>query len=97
MNSRKYLIINCGPIWTATIKELTDEQVDIFKNISRALNNGHLNEDHIDTPEIRMYAIPSVEEILYTEDCGDYSPLYALYNGELIRIKYNYKKMRCLL
>lgn len=96
MNSRKYLIINCGPAWTATIVELNIEQVNTILNISRTLNNGHLNDDHIDTPEIRMYAISSVEEILYTEGCG-YSPLYALYNGNLVRIKYDYKKMRCLL
>lgn len=96
MNSHNYLIINCGSFWTAAIEELTDEQVNVFKNISRTLNNGHLNEDHIDTPEIRIYAISSVEEILCTEDC-DCSPLYALYNGNLVKIKYNYKKMRCLL
>ncbi len=96
MSLRKYLIINCGPAWTATIVELNDEQVNTIINISRTLNNGHLNDDHIDTPEIRIYAISSVEEMLCTEDC-DCSPLYALYNGNLVRIKYNHKKMRCLL
>lgn len=91
MNSHNYLIINCGPAWTAAIVELNNEQVKTILNVSRTLNNGNIN-----SPEIRMYAIPSVEEMLYTEGCS-YSPLYALYNGNLIRIKYDYKKMRCLL
>lgn len=95
MSSHKYLIVICAWTWNAAIVELNDEQLKTVLAVCRVLNNGSLNE----APCIRLHPISSVEEMLDRDEATDDECylLYARYNDDFIKIKYNPFKMENLL